>query len=232
MAVGFTSEEGRPWVPASNVYGLASEVYSRAVPEISAEARDVLDFWFGPSVRPDAVPTTEGLWWKKSDRTDAEIQTRFKTALSVAQEGGYIEWEREPKSCLALIILLDQFSRNAYRGRPEAFQQDARAVRLCLEGLDRGWDSGFSPFERVFFYMPLEHSEDIEIQERCVRTFQKLAEEVPESLREMFLGYVGYAERHRDIVQQFGRFPHRNEILKRPSTDEELAFLKTPNSSF
>ena len=131
-----------------------------------------------------------------------------------------------------MIILADQFSRNMYRDTPRAFENDALALSWCKGGLESGVDRELRPIERVFLYMPLEHSESVEDQHRSVTMFTELAQSVPAQQRKLFDGYIDYAVRHRDIVQRFGRFPHRNAILGRESTEEEVAFLQQPGSSF
>src|SRR5690606_32287203 len=137
-----------------------------------------------------------------------------------------------PQGRLALIILLDQFPRNMYRETPQAFAFDAKARALTLEGLQAGDDQALRPIERVFFYLPLEHAEDLALQHRCVELFETLAASLPEETRKSFDGFTDFARKHRVIVERFGRFPHRNAILGRESTDEEIAFLRTPGSSF
>jgi uncharacterized protein (DUF924 family) len=133
---------------------------------------------------------------------------------------------------LALILLLDQLPRSIHRGTPEAFAQDAAARQVADSGLAAGADRLLRPIERLFFYLPFEHSEDLADQHRSVRLFRELGESVLESQRDVFSGFLDYAVRHREVIERFGRFPHRNRILGRESTPEELAFLEEPGSSF
>ena len=131
-----------------------------------------------------------------------------------------------------MIILADQFSRNMYRDTPRAFFSDPKARTWCKAGLENGADRTLRPIERIFFYLPMEHSESLDDQVRSVALCKELAESVPDAHRELFDGYLNYAVRHCEIVERFGRFPHRNAILGRESTDEEIAFLAKPGSSF
>ena len=193
----------------------------------------VLSFWFGDA-SDDATVADEksSLWWGKSPDTDQLIWAKFSHRVEQAGEGSLLHWLEHSEGRLAAIILIDQFRRNIYRNNPEAFVADSLALRWCKEGIELGLDGSLRPIERVFFYMPLEHSEDIEDQRRSVHLFTQLSDEVPASDRELFQGYVDFAQRHCGIVQQFGRFPHRNAILGRESSAEEVAFLKQPGSSF
>jgi uncharacterized protein (DUF924 family) len=175
---------------------------------------DVLDFWFRPSRRP--------LWFAQDADFDAEIRSRFSGLLDEALEGRHDAWAASARGRLALILVLDQFPRNLYRHTAQAFSGDERARRLVLEGLDAGHDRGLSVDERSFFYLPLEHAEDRELQALSVKLYEALGHET----------YLDYARRHRAIIDRFGRFPHRNEALGRPSTAEEADFLTQPESSF
>lgn len=193
----------------------------------------VLDYWFGDE--PDdgrAASQQASLWWSKNADTDADIGARFERLALAAERGDLVEWTSSASGRLALIITLDQFPRNIYRDTPDAFRFDALARQHCLDGLATGQDRALRPIERVFWYMPLEHSEDLAHQERCVALFQELAAEVDVSVKPTFDYFLDFAVRHRDIIQKFGRFPHRNAILGRPSTSDELAFLEQPGSSF
>ncbi len=172
---------------------------------------DVLTFWF-------ADP---GRWWKKDPAFDAEIRGRFLTLHDAARRGACDDWLDTPRGTLAYIVLLDQFSRNMFRGSARMFESDARALSAARHAVDRGFDRDLSRDERMFLYMPFMHSEDIADQDRCVGLFGSALQ-----------GQLGYAEQHRDIVRRFGRFPHRNALLGRQSTSEELEFLKQPGSSF
>ncbi|HUU71783.1 MAG TPA: DUF924 family protein [Burkholderiales bacterium] len=193
----------------------------------------ILQFWFGAGT-DDAEVARErnALWWKKSAETDARIRDRFAGLVDEAVDGRRDEWLSDARGRLAMIILTDQFSRNMYRDTPRAFANDHLALKWCKDGLAIDVHRLLKPIERVFFYLPLEHSESLEDQDRSVALFTELANSVPEDQREPFAGFVDYAVRHREVIKQFGRFSHRNAILGRVSSERELAFLKQPGSSF
>jgi len=194
---------------------------------------EILGFWFGNESDDARVAESQSsLWWKKDPDVDADIRSRFSADLEAAANGKYDHWLREARGRLALIILVDQFSRNMYRGDARCFSYDEHSLRWCKEGLAAGVDRGLRPIERVFFYLPLEHSEVLEDQNTSVEMFSELAKVVPPGLQKLFAGYVDYAVRHREIIERFGRFPHRNAILGRESTAEEAVFLQEPGSSF
>lgn len=193
----------------------------------------VLEFWFGNAGDDAAIAQAQQkLWWSKNETVDADIRKRFGDLVESAAAGRFDHWAQDARGRLALILLFDQFPRNMYRDTPRAFSCDPIACRLALAGIATGADRELRAIERVFFYLPLEHSESAELQERCVAPFTALAAGVPEVDRKTFAGYVDYAVRHRDVIHRFGRFPHRNHILGRASTPEETAFLKQPGSSF
>jgi uncharacterized protein (DUF924 family) len=193
----------------------------------------VLEFWFG-SNPDDAVVAKEqaALWWSKTSQIDEEIRERFTGLVTKAGAGELSEWQSTPSGRLALILLTDQFPRNIYRQSPQAFAYDPQALALCVHGIDRGSDLKLRPIERVFFYLPLEHAEAFEHQQRAVQYFRELVALVGAGQKPIFEEYLDFAVRHRDIIARFGRFPHRNKILRRQSTPEELAFLAEPGSSF
>lgn len=193
---------------------------------ITADA--ILDFWFD---RPGFAAAGKPLaprpqWWEKNPDFDAAIRERFGEAVEVALAGGLADWEAQAESALALIILLDQFPRNIFRGDAKAFAGDARAGAVAHKAVGRGFDIKVPPVMRQFFYMPFQHSEQIADQDLSILLFTALEKELP--------GYdlLQYAERHRAIIAQFDRFPHRNAVLGRRSTPEEVEFLKQPGSSF
>lgn len=190
-------------------------------------------FWFGPLTGDAAVARTQArLWWKKDARTDAMIRARFEALPARAAAGGLNGWLTSPVGRLALILVTDQFPRNMYRGTPRAFAYDRLARAWCVAGLERGDDRALRPIERAFFYMPLEHSESLDDQQRAVALFRALADNAAPAHRAVFDDLLDYAVRHRDIIARFGRFPHRNSILGRPSSDAELTFLREKGSSF
>ena len=189
----------------------------------------ILEFWFGElDANGNAAPDRTKIWYSKNLDLDARIRERFGADVERASRGELETWKQEPRGRLALIILLDQFSRNIYRGTPKAFANDGRALELALEGLRNGDDEKLKSAERNFLYMPLMHAENLEAQDLCVETFRRMQAEQGEGTK----GSLRYAELHRDIIARFGRFPHRNELLGRQSTPEEIEFLKQPNSSF
>lgn len=197
---------------------------------MTASIEDILEFWFGPAGSPPLAESTK--WWKKDAAFDNEIKTRFEGAHALAAAGKLDEWKATPRGRLALVILLDQFSRNIYRGSARAFAQDARARDLTLEALDSGEDRHLEPVERCFLYMPLMHAEDTNLQRKCIAAFAVLADKAPPDLTKYVANNLDYAKKHAEIIERFGRFPHRNEVLERDSTSEERAFLKEPGSSF
>lgn len=193
----------------------------------------VLDFWFGNAGDDTAIAQAQQkLWWSKNAEVDADIRQRFGDLVETAAAGKLDGWAQHARGRLTLILLLDQFPRNMYRDTPRAFAYDPLASQLALAGIASGTDRELRAIERVFFYLPLEHSESVALQERCVALFTALTAGVPEADRQTFKGYVDYAVRHRDVIHRFGRFPHRNHILGRTSTPEETVFLKQPGSSF
>ena len=184
---------------------------------------DVLDFWFGP---PEAHGQVRPEWFRKDEKFDAEIWRRFGALHAAAAIGELEAWRAQPRSMLALVIVLDQFSRNLYRGDARAFAQDAQALSCARAAMARGDDASLLPVERQFLYLPFEHSEDLADQDRAVALMREL--EPFESTR----GLVEWAQRHRAIIHRFGRFPHRNAVLARVSTGAEAEFLKQPGSGF
>ncbi|MGD1879942.1 MAG: DUF924 family protein [Kiloniellaceae bacterium] len=177
---------------------------------------DVLGFWFAEGRQPQ--------WFKGGDAFDAEVRRALGPHLEAALAGKYEDWRRSPRGCLALVLLLDQVPRNLYRNTPRAFVNDPAARAVTRHALAERFDAALTTTaERMFLYMPLEHSEDLKDQQDCVRLVAAL---------EGGAEFLDYAERHRDVIARFGRFPHRNAILGRDSSEEEVEFLKQPNSSF
>jgi uncharacterized protein (DUF924 family) len=193
-------------------------------------ALQILSFWFGDD--PNDPLMNSKTWWEKNPHFDKKIKIRFEEDLNRAVDEEYDSWKESPHECLAYIILLDQFSRNIYRNTPRAFTQDPLALAACVEGINKGFDRHLTPIQRSFFYMPLMHSEDLKLQQYSIQNFRKLAEEAPEDLKKNLENSYQYALKHYEIVKRFGHFPHRNAILGRPSTTEEIEFLKQPGASF
>ena len=187
------------------------------------ETLDVLAFWFGEG---DARGKARPEWYRKNEAFDAEIRERFLALHAAAALGERERWRADAASMVALVVVLDQFSRNLYRDDPRAFAQDAHALSCAREAVDRGDASRLLPVERQFLYMPFEHSESLADQDRAVELMTSL-----EGFDET-RGLVEWAERHRAIIRRFGRFPHRNAALGRESTAEEAAFLREPGSRF
>ena len=198
-----------------------------------SEAERVLDFWFGNCGADGALdPAKRKMWFGSGNRHDAEIREKFGELHARACGRGLdAAWSATPQGRLALIVVLDQFSRHVHRGAPGAFAQDHAAQRLALAGVEGGADRALIPAQRCFFYLPFEHAEDMELQQLSVRCFEQLARDVAPAHREDYDSFADYARRHRDVIARFGRFPHRNKILGRASTAEEEEFLRQPNSS-
>jgi uncharacterized protein (DUF924 family) len=193
----------------------------------------ILDFWLGSNPDDGAVAKERSdLWWSKNEATDDEIRRRFEIYLIMAVSEQLKDWLTTPLGRLALIILTDQFPRTIYRNTAQAFSCDEKALAWCIEGLEQKVDRELRPIERVFFYLPLEHAEYLEHQALSVKYFGELASTINSEQKALFDGYLDYAVRHRQIIERFGRFPHRNKVLGRESTPEELAFLSEPGSSF
>lgn len=187
----------------------------------------VLTFWFGDALQSDwPAQSRAGLWFGGSPEQDQTIKQRFGALVDQALAGGLTDWETAIESRMALIILLDQFTRNVHRGRAQAFAGDARAQQLVLRTLAQGEDKALPRVARVFLYMPLMHAEDLALQDACVAHFAGLVEGAPPELKETLSGNLKFAREHRDIVAVHGRFPYRNAALGRENTPEEAIFLK------
>ncbi len=196
-------------------------------------SEDVLSFWFGELDEHGlADEQTSAKWWTKSPAFDEEVRARFGDLHAAIARGEKEDWLEDPRGRLAYVVVLDQLSRNMFRGTKEMFAFDERALAAATEGVERGHDRALACAERTFLYMPFMHAESLDAQERCIEHFRSLAEGVSEPAKKRVLNNVDFAVRHRDIVARFDRFPHRNELLGRPSTDEEVAFLEQPGSSF
>lgn len=193
----------------------------------------ILEFWFGVGAG-SSPPSSERtrLWFGGEPWTDRMIGERFGPDLKRARRGDCDHWRETARGALALILILDQFARNIHRGSSLAYATDDRCQGFCLAGMELGQDRSLAVVERAFFYLPLEHAEDRELQRLSVQAFTNLLEQAPSELERMCRGFLDYAIRHREIVDRFGRFPHRNAVLGRPSTPEEEAFLLEPDSSF
>ncbi len=185
----------------------------------------ILEFWFGQPGSPE-YGKNRAVWFKKDPSFDAEIRRQFLEVHVHACAGRLADWHHGTESRLALILVLDQFSRNMFRGQPASFTSDAEALRLARQLVTQGLDATLLPVMRSFVYLPFEHSESLADQDEAVRLFALLAQEPGmEAL-------LGWAEKHREVIRRFGRFPHRNAMLGRESTALELVFLAQPGSSF
>jgi uncharacterized protein (DUF924 family) len=196
-------------------------------------AEEIVFDWFGElSTQGLAAKERSHRWWKKDPSFDAYLKERYGAKVAAAQGGALDAWGDAPGSALALILLLDQFTRNICRGSAEMYLADEKAQRIVCGLLDQGQDQKLVPQQRMFLYMPLMHAEDRNLQDRSVRLFKALAQEPTAPGSSERLGMTNFAISHRDIVARFGRFPHRNAILGRSTTDEEAEFLEQPGSSF
>ncbi len=178
----------------------------------------ILDYWFGP---PDSEEhgTYRELWYHGGPEIDAEIADRFGAIHERAAAGELDHWRGHARPCLALILLFDQFPRNMFRGAPRSFATDVKAVEIARHAVAHGYDRGLDANTQQFYYMPFEHSEDLADQRRAVELFRAGTDDAHKE------EHIGYAVRHLEIIERFGRFPHRNAILGRDSTPEEIAFL-------
>jgi uncharacterized protein (DUF924 family) len=194
---------------------------------------EILGFWFGNLAVSD-YPTEERsrFWFGKREQTDETIRARFSTDLARAARGEYNDWKSDAHGRLALILLFDQFPRNIFRDTPQAFAFDHLAQALALEGIEQDCDQRLNPFQRAFFYLPLEHAENLDMQRKSVESHQRLLAGASPELASKLSGYLDYAIRHQQVIERFGRFPHRNKVLGRTSTAEEADYLKQPGSSF
>jgi uncharacterized protein (DUF924 family) len=187
--------------------------------------QEILAFWFG-SEDEEGYGGFREAWFTKDREFDREIRDRFESVYEEAADGGLDHWKSEAQSCLALIIVLDQFPRNMYRGDARMYAADEKAREAARHAIEHAYDRELSPYGRLFAYLPFEHSEELDDQRLSVELFRGLATEMGSE------DLLGYAVRHLEIVERFGRFPHRNEILGRRTTPEEAEFLSGPDSSF
>lgn len=194
---------------------------------------EMLSFWFG-EIDADGLAKQEQAkrWFRASAETDKLIRERFESDLQKAIQGQLPSWEQYPRGRLALIVLLNQFSRNIYRGTAQAFAQDELALSLCLQGIDIGHDLALRPIERTFYYLPMEHTENLEIQDKCVQHYEQLVASVPPATAKKLQSSLDYVISHRDIIARFGRFPHRNKLLGRASTAAEREYLSQGGATF
>jgi uncharacterized protein (DUF924 family) len=200
---------------------------------MDAPWQPLLDWWFGTADTSRAIAADKGkLWFGKRDSQDLEARTRFGAQVEQALAGGLTEWAQRPEGWLALVLLLDQLPRMIFRDTPKAFSDDIRAQALVAQGIAADFDQQLKPIQRVFILLVFEHSENLAVQNEGVSRYIDLVAQQPEEDRALFTDYLDFAERHQKVIAQFGRFPHRNAVLGRDSTAEELAFLSRPGSRF
>jgi len=202
------------------------------------EARSIREFWFG------RLPLSADDWNRRirfwfggaaselGRLRDEHMRMRFGELLEQAASGELASWADGPRRRLSLILLLDQFPRNMFRGSPRAFAYDAQALTLALSGMQSAADAALDPVERMFFYMPLQHTESREVQEESVAAYPRLLAEAPQDLRGPFAGASRSAENHRTLIERFGRFPHRNRVLARANTPAEEEWLRKGGEKF
>mgnify|MGYP003700538605 FL=1 len=213
--------------PISNQQTPAGSGTARGEPRF--DPRAVRDFWFGDGALDDPayVAARINVWFRTDFAFDAELRERFGALVEHARRGGCREWLADPQSAVALVIVLDQLPRNIYRGQATAFASDAAARDVARRVLDAGSAvASLSLIERVFLYMPFEHAEDLALQDFCVAGYRALHAAAPPAFKASMISCVEAGEAHRDVIRRFGRFPHRNPIVGRESTPEELAWAE------
>ncbi|NJK74674.1 MAG: DUF924 domain-containing protein [Richelia sp. CSU_2_1] len=194
-------------------------------PETTVPAREILDFWFDKADSPE-FGKSQKKWFEKNLDFDSEVRSRFLSQYELAVSGQLDAWQDSAQECLALIIILDQFSRNMFRGTPQAFAADDRALIAAEKAVKNQFDRELLPVQRWFIYLPFEHSENLAHQQKSVELFSQLGSDSDSQM------VIDYAKRHLEVIARFGRFPHRNQILGRETTLEEAEFLKQPGSGF
>lgn len=196
---------------------------------MTEKIEEVLLFWFGPLHNGVACESKQRLWWEGREEDDRQLDELFGNLVRRAVRGELQAWASSPRGRLALILLLDQFSRSIYRGTADAFGGDEQALERCRQGIDLGHDLALETVERLFFYMPLEHAESLEAQNLHIAQLESLRQGLNGAQRSLVENALGFAHQHRDLIMRFGRFPHRNDALGRASTAQELAYLNQPH---
>ena len=198
-----------------------------------ALADEVVRFWFGAATASiEAAQARAKVWFKADPAFDEELTRRFGGLPQRARAGELDPWAGAPESALARILVLDQLPRNLFRGTPDAFAFDPLAAAAASEAIEHGFDAQLHPLMASFVYLPFEHAESAELQDRAVDCFEALQARAPQGLEAMFASFTDYAHRHRVLIERFGRFPHRNAILGRPSTADEIAHLASGAERF
>lgn len=200
--------------------------------EDQEKIEEILRFWFGEIKDGFTADDMGWLWWAGGPDIDRNIRERFGNWVEKAAAGDLTRWSESACGRLAHILLLDQFTRNIYRKTAQAFASDPIALNLTLEGIEKKHDLELEPIERIFMYLPLEHAEDLEMQDLCAAKFRETLEPYRQTQEERVQKYLQASADHRAIIEQFGRFPHRNDVLGRESTEAELAYLNGDHKSF
>jgi len=199
---------------------------------VNESAQKVLDYWFGEIENGFPKENRNQLWFAGGKQVDDDIQEHFEPLVKSASKGKLSNWEATPQERIALIILLDQFTRNLFRGSEEAFAYDIQAQSICLTGIELGHDQELPHIMRLFFYMPLEHSESRELHQKGMSLFTAMSEEIHKDHETTYQSFLDSVDEHKKIVDQFGRYPHRNKSLGRVSTPEEIEYLSGDHKSF
>lgn len=212
---------------------LSESVGATITDDDQARIEAILAFWFKEhELSAPQIDRRMDIWFGEDPVFDHELEKEFADEVELASEGKLDHWAAEPHGRLALILLIDQFRRNIYRNSAKAFSKDRLALKLCVEGAVEKKDKGLTPIQRVFFYMPLQHAESAKVQAKSVALYNRLAESVSPTDQETFLTVAQFAELHKDIIDQFGRFPHRNKLLGRENTPEEDEYLAGDSPDF
>jgi uncharacterized protein (DUF924 family) len=197
------------------------------------DPEELLAFWFGDAVsEPASAASRMRLWFAPDAGVDAELGRRFAAVTAEAATGGLLDWEDAPRPCLALVLALDQLPRNLYRRTARAFASDAAALAVAARARRRGHLAALAPIEQAFLLLPYQHVEDRALQRQGVALYEELATGAPPPWRPLLADFLDYARRHLRLIERFGRFPHRNAILGRPSTDEESRYLSSEGETF
>lgn len=191
-----------------------------------SDPADILDYWIGDAATdPEAANARVKLWYQSSEAQDEALRSQFGDDLRLAETGELDSWKSQPGSALALVILLDQFSRNLYRGSAKAFSNDPAAQAITAHALQHKFDAAYSIIGTVFLLHPYHHAEDLTRHDVCVERYEQLRENSDHAWHKLLDNFLYHAREHRDVIKRFGRFPHRNEVLARDSTPEEIDYL-------
>ena len=212
---------------------LSESVDSTITGEDQLRIEAILTFWFEEqALSAPQIDRRMETWFGSDPVFDMEIGKDFANEVELASAGKLDHWAESPRGRLALIILIDQFRRNIYRNTVHAFTKDRLALKYCVEGAMKKHEQDLTPIEKVFFYMPLQHAESRKVQAKSVQIYERIAASVSPTYRETFETILQFAELHKDIIEQFGRFPHRNALLNRENTPEEHAYLANDSPNF